>query len=349
MSAGALWICLRQPVNIFWVMYPGRDMARLRYISRPVSTDSAEHQVKKKLLVRDVCTIVDQYNAKFRGRLSFEFNWCIPPITSLAVMGTRLVAVGCLDDTVRIWDLWRGECVKAIKHPNVWLTVAINSELLACASNTDIRIWDVVEGRLLCRLPMLRVRSLVATVSGLAIISAPEKFLEIWKVEEQNLVHYLGSKAEHLCALSEGRQVAATFLDGSARVFDAMTGQCVAKIIGIGVCCQLLGVSSGRVALCTETQVCVWDPNKRFPTTFIDVPSGFIYLVQALCMLDNETLVSMSLAGVWHAWDVITGARLDASNLPRFEKQRVSLWCGKILMIGSAMAFIGDQRVSIYQ
>jgi WD40 repeat protein len=303
----------------------------------------------KKKLVRDVCTIVNQYNAKFRGKLSFEFNWCIPPITSLAVMGTRLVAVGCLDDTVRIWDLWRGECVRTIKHPNVWLTLAINTELLACASNTDIRIWDVVGGRLLCRLPMLRVRSLVATVNGLAIISAPEKFLEIWHVEKQNLVHYLGSKAEHLCALSEGRQVAATFLDGSARVFDAMTGQCVAKMIGIGACCQLLGVSSGRVALCTGTQVCVWDPNKRFPTTFIDVPSGFMDLVQALCMLDNETLVSMSLAGVWHAWDVITGARLGTSNLPRFEKQRVSLWCGKIIMVGSAMAFLGDQRVSIFQ
>jgi len=194
------------------------------------------------------------------------------------------------------------------------------------------------------------VRHMVSTVSGLAVIYEFDNLLEIWNTKDRDLVHYLGKKAERLCALADGHQVAATFTDGSLRIFDVVSGHCTAIMFGINPVWQLLGITCGRVALLGQTQVCIWDPNKRFPTTFIDIPDGLLDTVKACGMLDYETLVCMSLNGVWHTWDVITGSCGDTSALPHISpKACLSPRWDKILMVGDAMVFFGDQRVSVYQ
>jgi WD40 repeat protein len=305
-----------------------------------------------------VRAVIGQYNAKFTGRLSVEFQWRPPNIiTSLTAVGTALVAVGCLGDHVRIWDVWRGQCVRTIPQADVWTAASLDSELIACVSFNDIKVWNVATGRLHGRLPVKGVRRLVATVSGLAFIAGVERYLEIWHVARKDLVHYMGRDACFLCVMSEGRQIAATFGDDSLRVFDARTGLCVSKLFGVAFGShQLLGITSGRVALLNDCLLRIWDPNHRFPTTFIDLgrseegSEGGYGVLRALGMLDNETLVAMSSAGAWHAWDVITGEKLGTHCMPGIRHDA----CGSpvrenILLVDGAMVFLGDERVLVYQ
>lgn len=354
-SAAAVWLCFHRAwcsPNIFLVL----GTARFKLISRPSRVcQGLETVLQTSIPVQDVRAVIGQYNAKFTGQLSLEFNWCPPPITSLTVVGTALVAVGCLDDTLRIWDVWRGKCTRIIPQAGVWTAAAINSELLACRSNTHIDVWNVVTGQMHGRLSIKGVRHLAATASGLAVISGVERYLEIWTYRPNDLVHYMGRDACLLCAVSDGLQIAATFGDGSLRVFDTRTGACVSKLLGVAhASYQLLGITSGRVALLTESLLRVWDPNQRFPTTFIRLsaegPGIVSGIVQALGMLDNETLVAMSSAGVWYAWDVITGERLDTRAMPLIRQDACdSPRREKIVLLDSAMAFFGDVRVSVYQ
>lgn len=359
--AVAAWVgstCLGYlPVSIFFVSYPRNHFFKVRHLTRP-RLDRAERakrvrdRLGDKLPVADVCDLVAQYNAKFAAELVHEFPWSLPAISSIAAVTSTRVAVACADDTVQVWDLWAARCVWTVKQPSVKQMVAFGTDLLVCGSPTEVVVWDLNTKQSRCKLPLTDVYRMVATVRGLAVISGAERFLDVWDVEARDLVQYMGRHATSLSSVADGRQIAACFMDGIVRVFDVCTGRCVSKLALHLEHVDLAALSCGRIVMLTCSSVCIWDPNSRFPTVFIEVPkvigSEQFRLVAAL---DHETLVSMTVCGVWHAWDAITGLRLDTFTLPATERADYSgdRAADRVLVIGNAIVFLSDRRVSLYQ
>jgi hypothetical protein len=117
---------------------------------------------------------------------------------------------------------------------------------------------------------------------------------------------------------------------------------------------DLAALHCGRIVMVTGTSVCIWDPNARFPTVFIDAPAVSSVIgsdqFRLVAALGQDTLVSMSACGLWHAWDAITGLGLDTFTLPATQRtDYAGDRAGRVLVIGTTIVFFSDQRVSLYQ
>lgn len=355
----AAWVGLKclgyLPVRVSFVTYQRQTGLRVRRNTRSLSDPKERDRLlHHKLPVRDVCDLVAQYNAKFGAKLVHEFDWDLPTISSIAIVSSTRVALACVDDTVRVWDLWSSRCILTVKQPDVRQMVAIGTDTLACAGSTEVLVWDLSTGRRRSQIPLKAVYRMVNTVSGLAVISGAEHFLDVWDVNARDLLQYMGRHATSLGSIADGCQIVALFLDGIVRVFDVRTGRCVSKLAWHLEHVELAALSCGRVVLVTHTSLCIWDPNQRFATVFIDVPESKVDrgsdIVRVVAMLDHDTVVSMSSSGTWYAWDVITGFCLSTFTLPAVQcADCVGDRAARVKVMGSAVAFCSDVRVSVYQ
>lgn len=166
------------------------------------------------------------------------------------VMSVRLTpdgdrAVSCGDDeTIRIWNVDTGECIRIINAPHVAGATCLDitpDVYMAVSGGKDsmVRAWDLQSGKCIKVLGGKRWGALshevCLTPDGSMAVSLLGGTLRFWDIESGNCLMEVETRAHGVCLTADGLCALTTggpYKDGSVLVWDLLTGRCVAALEG---------------------------------------------------------------------------------------------------------------------
>ncbi|NXB71245.1 DAW1 factor, partial [Donacobius atricapilla] len=151
---------------------------------------------------------------------------------------STLLATGSMDTTAKLWDLEKGEEVATLNgHSAEVIALSFNTtgdRIITGSFDHTVVVWDVATGReqnLLIKMPTNNNATGKYELEG----RVPCLCVQLWDAATGTP---LGTLAAHsaevldVCFDYAGQRVATASADGSARVYNAGTKQCIAKLEG---------------------------------------------------------------------------------------------------------------------
>jgi WD40 repeat protein len=147
------------------------------------------------------------------------------------------IASGSDDQTVKLWDITTGKCLKTLQGHTSWVnSVAISPDgttLVSGSADRTIKLWDIRTGECLKTLQghTQRVQSVAISPDSATLISSSnDQTVKLWDISTgeclktlQGHTHTIGSVAISL----DGTTVASGSFDETIKLWDVKTGQCL--------------------------------------------------------------------------------------------------------------------------
>ena len=110
---------------------------------------------------------------------------------SLSPDGRRAIS-GSHDDTLRVWDLESGECLKTLKgHTSAVTSVSLSADgrrAISGSWDNTLRVWDLESGECLWVMKELGFSSLGTSVSGRdLVIGCSDGLIKSYRIENLDL------------------------------------------------------------------------------------------------------------------------------------------------------------------
>ncbi|NXD49565.1 DAW1 factor, partial [Corvus moneduloides] len=141
---------------------------------------------------------------------------------------STLLATGSMDTTAKLWDLEKGEEVATLSgHSAEIIALSFNTtgdRIITGSFDHTVAVWDVGTGR--------EQNLLIKTPKNNDVEA---KYELLWNaVTGTHIATLAGHRKEVLdvCFDYAGQRIATASADGSARVYNAETKQCIAKLEG---------------------------------------------------------------------------------------------------------------------
>ncbi|NXS10703.1 DAW1 factor, partial [Neodrepanis coruscans] len=153
---------------------------------------------------------------------------------------STLVATGSMDSTAKLWDVEKGEEVATLRgHSAEIIALAFNTtgdKIITGSFDHTVAIWDVVTGREQNVLDKMPTNNNVVAKYELQK-NDPYLSLQLWNaMTGTHIATLTGHRNEVLdvCFDFTGQRIVTASADGSARVYNAETKECIAKLEGHG-------------------------------------------------------------------------------------------------------------------
>lgn len=152
---------------------------------------------------------------------------------------SRLVATGCEDCQVRLWDASSGQMIRILQsHDNPITGVAFSpasSKLVTCAINTDVILWNVLNGQIIQTFAgaTYSLRDIAFSFDGTYIAAKSEDtFVRIWDVVTGEMVAVLATQSDWIggFALSPDSKQIATISVEAIELWDRESGEIVTAL-----------------------------------------------------------------------------------------------------------------------
>ncbi|NXX69596.1 DAW1 factor, partial [Spizella passerina] len=151
---------------------------------------------------------------------------------------STLLATGSMDTTAKLWDLEKGEEVASLNgHSAEIIALSFNTtgdRIITGSFDHTVAVWDVGTGReqnLLIKMPTNNN----AAVNSKAAMQCPGLCVQLWDAATGTHIATLAGHSKEVldvCFDYAGQRIATASADGSARVYNAGTKQCIAKLEG---------------------------------------------------------------------------------------------------------------------
>ncbi|NXQ46651.1 DAW1 factor, partial [Catharus fuscescens] len=155
---------------------------------------------------------------------------------------STLLATGSMDTTAKLWDLEKGEEVATLNgHSAEIIALSFNTtgdRIITGSFDHTVAVWDVGTGReqnLLIKKPTNNNATDVYKVNQCKAAVQCCLCVQLWNaVTGTHIATLAGHSKEVLdvCFDYAGQRIATASADGSARVYNAGTKQCIAKLEG---------------------------------------------------------------------------------------------------------------------
>ncbi|NXU66469.1 DAW1 factor, partial [Horornis vulcanius] len=153
---------------------------------------------------------------------------------------STLLATGSMDTTAKLWDLEKGEEVATLNgHSAEIIALSFNTtgdRIITGSFDHTVAVWDVGTGReqnLLIKMPAnnnatVKYELCKEVISGRLCV-------QLWDAVTGTHIATLAAHSKEVldvCFDYAGQRIATASADGSARVYNAGTKQCIAKLEG---------------------------------------------------------------------------------------------------------------------
>ncbi|NXC83816.1 DAW1 factor, partial [Cercotrichas coryphoeus] len=152
---------------------------------------------------------------------------------------STLLATGSMDTTAKLWDLEKGEEVATLNgHSAEIIALSFNTtgdRIITGSFDHTVAVWDVGTGR--TKSLDLEATNKNATGKYELCEAAMQCCLcvQLWNAETGTHIATLAGHSKEVldvCFDYAGQRIATASADGSARVYNAGTKQCIAKLEG---------------------------------------------------------------------------------------------------------------------
>eukprot|EP00163_Fabomonas_tropica_P001460 TRINITY_DN11099_c0_g1_i2.p1 TRINITY_DN11099_c0_g1~~TRINITY_DN11099_c0_g1_i2.p1 ORF type:complete len:516 (-),score=52.64 TRINITY_DN11099_c0_g1_i2:6-1553(-) len=220
-----------------------------------------------------------------------------------------IIATGCDDGTIRIWDLGFATCIHSLaEHEGVVYCLKLNGHILCSGSEDEtICIWDYHQGVLLHKLPNLgtEIRSL-DIVGDKLVAGGDDAIVRVWQLDSWARIHNMeghSAAIKGVCGWGSAKAVSASE-DKNLRVWDLETGESIHTLRGHreAVRCVHVPNHTTNVAVSgsADTTINVWD---LVQGTLLRTLVGHRYGVHAIQCHGNK-VVSGSEDRTIKVWDI---------------------------------------------
>lgn len=231
-------------------------------------------------------------------------------VSSLATLGLNRLASGCLDGTVKVWEVKTRRCVATIQAHANWVSAlaALGLERLASAGDKKVKIWDLPSGRCVASLEEHDgwVSSLVVLGPGRLASGSEDMSIKVWEGRQCTMTLSGHSRwVKTLAALSPDT-LASGGGDADVKVWDVSSGSCLATLHGhTAPVWALAPLGLSWLASGSEDQsVKIWDlPSGVCAMTL----EGHADRISSLAVLGPDLLASGSVDTTINLWEVSHG------------------------------------------
>ena len=192
-------------------------------------------------------------------------------IIAITLDGKKCIS-GAGDNTLRIWDIEQGHCLKELEGHSDWIwALAVTGDGKRCVSGSwdkTLRIWDIESGQCLKTLEghSGRIFSLAIFPDGEKCVSgADDNTLRIWDMQSGLCLKTLKGHSNWIRTLAitpNGKRCVSGADDNTLRIWDIEQGHCIKTLIGHTRVINALAISSdGRKCASgsNDETIRIWD------------------------------------------------------------------------------------------
>jgi len=241
------------------------------------------------------------------------------PVSAVAVTPDGRKAVSAsYDQTLKVWDLERGEEVRTLKGHSGWvIAVAVTPDGRKAVSSSDdqtLKVWDLERGEEVRTLKGHSgwVIAVAVTPDGRKAVSASgDRTLKVWDLERGEEVRTLKGHSGWVYAVAvtpDGRKAVSSSGDQTLKVWDLERGEEVRTLKGhSGLVYAVAVTPDGRKAVSAsgDRTLKVWDLERGEEVRTLKGHSGWVYAVAVTP--DGRKAVSASNDQTLKVWDLERG------------------------------------------
>ncbi|WP_407896811.1 NB-ARC domain-containing protein [Scytonema sp. NUACC26] len=251
-----VWQAYLQDTCLQKVNFTGADLAKSVFAETLSSVTSVAFSSDGELLATsdvncevrlwEIKDVQIRYIASLKGHTNWVHSVAFSPVSSSKPEG--MIASGSEDQTVRIWDISKGECIQVLQgHTRrVWSVAfspkAVDSTLegIVASGGDDctIKLWDVTTGECLKTLHehTAGVSSVAFHPHGNLLASGSgDGTIRFWEIAEDRSLKVLeghGGSVSSVAFSPDGSLLASGSEDGTVRLWDVKEASCIKTIQG---------------------------------------------------------------------------------------------------------------------
>jgi len=230
------------------------------------------------------------------------------------------------DNTIRIWDLDSGTCLRIIPTPpdpagslfsafklvvswdvEMYTLFGLDSDTLVSGRTVPengIKIWNLKTGRLIKALDQHQPSTTIMRLKDGTLASGAAKSIKIWDPTTWNCVKTLSGDAGvvFLLQLFDGSLASGTW-SGNINIWDLKTGLCTKTLKpdrSSGIVCAMIQRDDGTLVSCLGNgSIKIWNIEKELCTHTVKAHAG---LVASMIQMADGRFASCSLDGTIKVW-----------------------------------------------
>ncbi len=270
-------------------------------------------------------------------------------VCSLAIAQSGELLSGSWDDTIKVWDLKSGQCLKTLEGHTSWvscLAIAPSGELISGSFDDTIKVWDLKSGQ---RLKTLeghtgQVYCLAFAPSGDLVSGSEDKTIKVWDLKSgECLKTFSGHTSFVYClAIAPSGKLVSGSTDITIKVWDLKSSQCLKTLEGHihWVKCLAIAPSGELVSGSFDSTIKVWDLKSG---QCLKTLEGHTSWVECLAIAPSGELVSGSADNTIQVWDLKSGQCLK--TLAGHEK---SVYAVTFLPSGDLVSGSMDNTIKVW-
>ncbi len=269
--------------------------------------------------------------------------------------GSRL-ATASSDTTGRVWDVATGDLLASFEdHHSFLCTVDFSpdgTQVVTGGDDGTARIWDAATGRQLIVLAGHEERVAFVSFSpdGRRVVTSSEDDrIRIWNVSPEGRREVVTAFDPTVVVRAryspDGTRFATSSFTGTAHLWDAVSGEEVASLVGHESWVYTIAFSDDGSRLVTggrDFAARLWDATTLEELARFDAPAP---VTAVAFSADDERIALGTIAGTVHLWDPITGTD---NVLAGFEEGLGQVFATAFSPDGSLLAVGGDREIRFW-
>lgn len=295
-----------------------------------------------------VCEIVREFDREFKGLVEHQIATIV--IEVIEPLEGYLVAFGCANATLKVWDVFNNNQVWARPHRLCCSSIKRlkKGKFVSAAGNQFAYVWDTATGRCDYEIPgtesEFSLLSALAPLSGgtRVAFSAQDSTVDIWDVVTGDCLQTLqGHTRQVVVAVALAPQdsfLVTSSHDRTTRVWDTIDGSCLFTVQESTT--NLVQIKGNKFSMLTANAVEVWDASTG--QQVCSLPFEKHEQVSCIEVVDETHFAIGAMDGALYFWDfnkrklMMAGWRKSITQLVRLDKRHVAALAGDIKVWNTA-------------